>query len=82
MIIDILSVLPSGNHEQAVMGRDGGKLSHQSYDLTFVQSIWWLQKFCWWNYFVKTSTKHLLSELGSKRYFISVKNAGGGGEGK
>ena len=34
------------------------------------------------NYFVKTSTKHLLSELGSKRYFISVKNAGGGGRGE
>lgn len=30
-------------------------------------------------YFVETSTKLLLTELGSKRYFISVKDAGGGG---
>ena len=33
-------------------------------------------------YFVETSTKLLLTELGSKRYFISVKDAGGGGGGK
>lgn len=32
-------------------------------------------------YFVKTSTKLLLSKLGSKHYFISVKDAGVGGEG-